>query len=82
MKATVLAAAAAMVAGQVSAASHGHRHAHRALFEKKGLDSDDGVCVPTCTTIYSTITGEPTRMLWPRSGWRRTGASEVTFLSN
>jgi hypothetical protein len=65
MKAAVLATAAAMVAGGVSAAgSHGHRHAHRALFEKKGLDSADGICTPGCTTIYTTITGEATRM-WP-----------------
>lgn len=65
MKATVLATAAAMVAGGVSAAgSHGHRQAHRALFDKKGLDSNNGVCVPSCTTIYSTITGEATRT-WP-----------------
>jgi hypothetical protein len=60
MKATVVAAAAAVFAGGVSAAGRGHRHVHQALFEKKGLNED--VCVPTCTTIYSTITGEPTSM--------------------
>jgi hypothetical protein len=61
MKATVVAAAAALLAGGVSAgrSSHGHRHAH-AMFEKKGVDSD--VCTPGCTTIYSTITGEMTSM--------------------
>ncbi|KAK3310378.1 exo-beta-1,3-glucanase [Chaetomium strumarium] len=56
MKATVLATAAAMV-GVSAAASHGHRHLHRGLFEKKDTEA---VCTPGCTTIYSTITGEPT----------------------
>ncbi|KAK4242349.1 hypothetical protein C8A03DRAFT_29443 [Achaetomium macrosporum] len=56
MKAAVLATAAAMV-GVSTAASHGHRHLHRALFEKKDTEA---VCTPGCTTIYSTITGEPT----------------------
>lgn len=60
MKATVLAAAAAVLAGGASAASrHGHRHAH-ALFEKKS-DGAGKECVESCTTIYSTVTGEPTR---------------------
>ncbi|KAK4143257.1 exo-beta-1,3-glucanase [Dichotomopilus funicola] len=59
MKATVLAAAAAVLAGGASAASrHGHRHAH-ALFEKKSADTGKE-CVESCTTIYSTVTGEPT----------------------
>ncbi len=58
MKAAVVAAAAAMLAGGVSAGrSHGHRQAH-AMFEKRGLEAD--VCTPGCTTIYSTITGEMT----------------------
>jgi hypothetical protein len=74
MKVSVVAAAAAMLASGVSAARHhGHRHAH-ALFEKRGTNVtddvsddiddiiDDEVC--GCTTIYSTITGEMTRM-WP-----------------
>jgi len=56
MKAAVMAAAAAVLAGGVSArGSHGHRHAH-ALFAKR--DVADEVCTPGCTTIYSTITGE------------------------
>ena len=60
MKAAVVAAAAAMLAGGVSAGrSHGHRHAH-AMFEKKGLENRNDVCTPGCTTIYSTITGEMT----------------------
>ncbi|GAB1311125.1 putative beta-glucosidase btgE [Madurella fahalii] len=59
MKAGVVAAAAAVFAGGVSASrAHGHRHAHQALFEKRGHGGD--VCVPSCTTIYSTITGEAT----------------------
>jgi hypothetical protein len=66
MKATVLATAAAMV-GVSAAASHGHRHLHRALFEKKDTEA---VCTPGCTTIYSTITGEPTRMCDPTAEGR------------
>jgi hypothetical protein len=64
MKATILAAAAAMLAGGASAGrSHGHRHAHD-LFAKKGLNVTEDVCTPGCTTIYSTITGEMTST-WP-----------------
>lgn len=58
MKATVLAAAAAVLAGGANA--HNHRHAHRALFEKRAGLKEADVCVPTCTTIYSTIYGEAT----------------------
>ncbi|KAK4250834.1 glycoside hydrolase [Corynascus novoguineensis] len=59
MKAAVMAAAAAVLAGGVSANRvHGHRHAH-ALFQKR--DAANDVCTPGCTTIYTTITGEPTR---------------------
>nr|ATP16180.1 exo-beta-1,3-glucanase [Chaetomium globosum] len=59
MKATVVAAAAAILAGGASAGrAHGHRHAH-ALFEKRGEAADE-VCTPGCSTIYSTITGEIT----------------------
>ncbi|VBB72704.1 Putative Glycoside Hydrolase Family 17 [Podospora comata] len=57
MKAAVVAAAAAVLAGGASA--HSHRHAHKALFQKRSLN-DTEVCVPTCTTIYSTIYGEET----------------------
>lgn len=62
MKAAIVAAAAAVLAGGVSA-NHGHNHhrRHKALFEKKGLASDE-VCTPGCTTIYSTITGDITSM--------------------
>jgi len=59
--ATVATAAAALVGG---ASAHGsHRQAHRALFEKRGYGETGEICVPECTTIYSTIYGEPTRML-------------------
>ncbi|KAK3362766.1 glycoside hydrolase [Lasiosphaeria hispida] len=54
MKAAV-AAAAAVLAGGVSASNH--RHAHQALFEKRGHNASE-VCVPGCTTIWKTITGE------------------------
>lgn len=61
MKAAVVAAAAAVFAGGVSASrAHGHRHAHQALFQKRGLGNDSEICVPTCSTIYSTIYGEAT----------------------
>ncbi|KAK4130449.1 glycoside hydrolase family 17 protein [Trichocladium antarcticum] len=58
MKAAIVAAAAAVLAGGASAA-RGHRHGHQALFEKRD------VCVPTCTTIYSVITGEATTIRPP-----------------
>jgi hypothetical protein len=51
MKAAILSAAAAMVAG-VSARSHGHRHAHRMLEDRSLSDETCG-----CTTVYSTIYG-------------------------
>ncbi len=54
-----MAAAAAALVGGASAA-HGHRHAHNALFEKRG-QAEGEVCVPSCTTIYTTITGPPGR---------------------
>ncbi|KAM0254816.1 hypothetical protein ACHAQJ_006415 [Trichoderma viride] len=57
MKGTFAAAAVAALAGAASA-SHGHRHAHE-LFAAKRHQTGD-VCVPGCTTIWSTITGEPT----------------------
>lgn len=70
MKAAIVAAAAAVFAGGASAARHHHhhRHAHRALFDKRGgvHNSDTDVCVPSCTTIYSTITGDLTSKYTPR----------------
>lgn len=60
MKGTIAAAAVAALAGTANA-SHGHRHAHE-LFAAKRHQTGD-VCVPGCTTIWSTVTGEPTCML-------------------
>jgi hypothetical protein len=59
MKATVAAAAAALLGGVT--ASNVRRHAHDAFhgLEKKGHSSND-TC--GCTTIYSTYYGEATRM--------------------
>lgn len=59
MKGTFAAAAVAALTGAASA-SHAHRHAHE-LFAAKRFQTGE-VCVPGCTTIWSTITGEPTRM--------------------
>ncbi|KAB5536408.1 glycoside hydrolase [Coniochaeta sp. 2T2.1] len=56
MKATFVAAAAALLAGGASAGHVQHRHAHD-LFKYAKRANDTGVCVPGCTTIYSTITG-------------------------
>ncbi|KAK3945295.1 glycoside hydrolase [Diplogelasinospora grovesii] len=55
MKATILAAASAVLAGGVSAARHNHRHVHEELFRRGYNESE--TCVPGCTTIWSTITG-------------------------
>lgn len=77
MKASIVAAAAAMVAG-VSARAHGHRHAHRML-ERRDSDETCG-----CTTIYSTIYGTdftiipgPTSSFTPAEVPTPTGAVEV-----
>jgi len=61
MKAAIVASAAAALAGGVSAHRNHHRHAHKDLFERRGYNEGE-VCVPGCTTIYSTITGEATCM--------------------
>jgi hypothetical protein len=63
MKATIVAAAAAVLAGGVSAGSHNHHRAHQDLFQRRGNDS--GICTPGCTTIYTTITGPAGRMCNP-----------------
>ncbi|KAL6402926.1 putative beta-glucosidase btgE [Ilyonectria robusta] len=55
MKGTVAAAAVAVLASGAQAAYPHHRRAHD-LF-KRGEES----CVPGCTTIWTTIYGEPTR---------------------
>ncbi|KAH0498343.1 hypothetical protein TgHK011_005599 [Trichoderma gracile] len=57
MKGTFAAAAVAALTGAASA-SHAHRHAHE-LFAAKRFQTGE-VCVPGCTTVWSTITGEPT----------------------
>ncbi|KAL0939269.1 exo-beta-glucanase [Colletotrichum truncatum] len=62
MKGSIFAAAAAAISG-ATAASH-HRHAHGELF-KRGAEAS--VCVPGCTTIYTTIYGEPTLVPNPPS---------------
>ncbi|KHN94168.1 exo-beta-1,3-glucanase [Metarhizium album ARSEF 1941] len=51
--------AAAMAALASSASAGHHRHAHEHLFRKAQNDTS-AVCVPGCTTIWKTITGEPT----------------------
>ncbi|KAJ9161364.1 Glycoside hydrolase [Coniochaeta hoffmannii] len=56
MKASFVAAAAALLAGGASAGHVHHRHAHD-LFKAEKRGNDSAVCVPGCTTIYSTITG-------------------------
>ena len=58
-----IAAVAAMASG---ASAVGHRHAHE-LFHKRG--GAEEVC--KYTTIYQTITGEPTRKLCPEDRTRR-----------
>jgi exo-beta-1,3-glucanase (GH17 family) len=62
MKGSTFAAAAAAMAGSAAAARLHHRHAGaHELFRK-----DDGsMCLPECTTIYSTFYGEPTLHLSP-----------------
>jgi hypothetical protein len=61
MKAGLLAVAAAMAAG-VSAKGHKHaRHNHEAFHAERGMANE--TCVAGCTTIYTTIYGEATRML-------------------
>ncbi len=32
-----------------------HRHAHELFHEKRGIEGE--TCLPSCTTIYTTITG-------------------------
>ena len=54
--------AAAALVGSVVGSVHNHRHGHNNLSEKRGNASD--VCVPSCSTVYYTITGEAGRM-WP-----------------
>jgi len=60
MKSAIVAAAAAVLAEGVAASHVHHRHAHD-MFKKRAYPTEGEVCVPGCTTIYTTITGEPTR---------------------
>ncbi|ROV97602.1 hypothetical protein VSDG_04538 [Cytospora chrysosperma] len=53
MKATLV--AAALLGG---ASAHVHRRGHE-LFHKRGAN-DTEVCLPGCTTEYTTMTGQPT----------------------
>lgn len=56
MKGGLAAAAVAAMATGAQAAYPHHRRAHE-MFRRGGE-----VCVPTCTTIWTTYYGEPTRM--------------------
>ncbi|KAK3397737.1 glycoside hydrolase [Sordaria brevicollis] len=55
MKGTIV-AAAALLAGGASANRLHHRHLHQPLFEKR-VHNESEICVPGCTTIWTTITG-------------------------
>lgn len=72
MKSAIVAAAAVVLADGVYGGHVNHRHAHD-LFKKRSYPVEGETCVPGCTTIYSTITGEPTRM------WRKTQGSCLTM---
>ncbi|KAJ9157248.1 Glycoside hydrolase family 17 protein [Pleurostoma richardsiae] len=78
MKATLVTAAAAVLVGSVSAAGH-HRHAHELFHAKRGFN-DSETCVPACTTIYTTITGE---IIWtPTPGPLSTTSTSSFVVSN
>lgn len=62
MKAAFVAAAAAILTGGAAASHVQHRHAHD-LFKAGKRANDTSVCVPGCTTVYSTITG-PAGRTW------------------
>ncbi|PHH88609.1 hypothetical protein CDD83_7323 [Cordyceps sp. RAO-2017] len=57
MKGGIAAAALAALTGGVQAAYHGHGHGH--IFAKRHNGTGE-ICVPGCTTVWSTITGEAT----------------------
>jgi hypothetical protein len=67
MRAGFLVVAAAAIASGVSAKKHHNhrRHNHQEFHVERGLLLTTGSPEPTCgcTTIYTTITGEGTRML-------------------
>ncbi|KAK3496638.1 glycoside hydrolase [Neurospora hispaniola] len=56
MKGILVAASAAILAGGASANRLHHRHLHQPLFEKR-VHNESEICVPGCTTIWTTITG-------------------------
>lgn len=55
-----LAFAAALAGAATAAHGQGHRRAHDLFARGDGAYGEES-CVPSCTTIYSTIYGEPTR---------------------
>jgi len=61
MKAGVLAVAAA-IAGGVNARDLGRRHGHQDFHERGLLATPSESC--GCTTVWSTVTGEPQCMLY------------------
>jgi len=61
MKAGVLAVAAA-IAGGVNARDLGRRHGHQDFHERGFLATPSESC--GCTTVWSTVTGEPQCMLY------------------
>lgn len=65
-----MAAAAALLTGGASAGRVHQRHAHD-LFKAEKRGNDTGVCVPGCSTVYSTITGPAGRTLDPQAPRRR-----------
>lgn len=60
MKGAFVAAVAAMAG--VASAGVNHRHAHELFAKREGVAAATGeMCIPGCTTIWKTITGEATR---------------------
>jgi hypothetical protein len=61
MKGSVASAVAAL-AGVASAArvNHNHRRAHEMFARGTGALAEES-CIPKCTTIWTTIYGQPTR---------------------
>ncbi|POR35628.1 Putative beta-glucosidase btgE [Tolypocladium paradoxum] len=76
MKAGFAAAALAALAGGVRAAHH--RHGHDLLFAKRANEAGE-VCVPACTTIWTTITGAPTLVPIKTTTATNTTTTTVTF---
>lgn len=66
---------AAAVAVMAGGAAANHRHAHE-LFAKRGHQQD------LCTTVWSTITGEPTRTHSSRPAERTARYGEPEIVAN